>query len=161
MPKKRHSVMLTMGLVLCAKCLAASAQPAEQKLTMNDLPPAVRKAVEQETKGATIRGIAKESDKGRVQYEVETTIDGHSRDLLLDQTGQVLEIEEEAALASLPPAVSKSLGQHRTILRVETITIPKSGKVSYEATIDKAGKKSEVMVSADGKVRKANLASTQ
>ena len=62
-----------------------------------------------------------------------------------------MEIEEATALADLPEPAQKALraaaGQGK-IITVEKVT--KGSIVSYEATINKAGKKSEVGVNADG-----------
>ncbi len=41
---------------------------AAGKLELKDLPSAVRKTVEEQTKGATIKGIAKEKEKGKTVY---------------------------------------------------------------------------------------------
>jgi len=81
------------------------------------------------------------------------TTDGHSKDVLFDTTGTVVEVEEQVALDSLPAAVKEGLqskaGQGK-ILKVESIT--KHDKlVAYEAGVQKSGKKSEVQVGPDGK----------
>src|SRR6185295_6102960 len=116
------------------------------------LPEPVRKTVQEQSKGATIRGLAMETENGQTSYEVELKINGHNRDVLIDPNGGVLAIEEEVAINSLPPAVKTELvrkaGKGR-ILSVESIT--KNGVlVEYEAQVRTAGKRSEIKVSADG-----------
>ena len=68
-------------------------------------PPAVLATADRETKGATVLGYASEVEAGKTQYEVETKINGHTRDLAIARDGSLIEVEEEVAMESLPPAV--------------------------------------------------------
>jgi uncharacterized membrane protein YkoI len=123
---------------------------AEKKIQLKDLPPAVQKAVQEETKGAKIVGVAREIEKGKTMYEVETIVNGHSRDLIFDAAGN-LDISEETVDAStLPPAVKAAFEARGKILKAETVS-KKGMKVTYEAQVQKGGKKLEVAVDADGK----------
>src|SRR5258705_3186743 len=70
--------------------LGATLGAADKKITAQDLPPAVAKAVQDETKGATIKGYSKEVEHGKTMYEVETTLNGKSRDLLFDAAGKLV-----------------------------------------------------------------------
>jgi uncharacterized membrane protein YkoI len=123
---------------------------ADKKVQLKNLSPAVQKAVQEQTKGATLVGILEEKEDGKVLYEVETRLNGKTRDLLLDSTGAVVEVEEEAALDTLPAAVQSALNAHGKTLKVEVLT--KGSTVTYEAQVEKNGKKSEVVVDAQGKV---------
>jgi hypothetical protein len=138
----------TIGLLL-----AGTASAQEKKIMRTDLPPAVEKTVAAQSEGATIRGFSSEKEKGQTFYEVEMTVNGHSKDVLIAADGTVAEVEEQVALGSLPADVKAGLqakagkGQ---ILEVESIT--KKGKlVAYEAKVETNGKKSEVQVGPDGK----------
>ena len=122
---------------------------AEKKLQMTDLPPAVRKAVQEETKGATIVSIAKETENGTTMYEIETMVNGHSRDLMFDAAGKLDTAEEAVDVQALPPAVKAAFEARGKILKAETVT--KGKKVIYEAQVQKNGQKSEVAVDVDGK----------
>ena len=124
---------------------------AEKKLQMKDLPPAVQKAIEQQTKGAQIKGFAQEIEKGKTFYEAETVLNGKSRDMLFDGTGALVEVEEETTLDSIPASAKAALEKAATggkIAKVERVTA--GNNVKYEAAIAKGGKKSEVAVAADG-----------
>lgn len=125
---------------------------AEKKIQMKDLPAAVQKAVQEETKGATIKGFAKEVENGKTEYEVETTVNGHARDLIFDETGKLLVVEEAVALDALPAPVRAAFEARGKVLLVETVT--KGAVVTYEAQIEKNGKKSEVELDANGKLVK-------
>jgi uncharacterized membrane protein YkoI len=130
----------------------------ETKVQMKDLPPAVQKTVGEQTRSAKLRGLSKEVEKGKTYYEAETTVNGKSRDVLMDANGNVVEVEEGINLAAIPEPAQKALQQKAgptgKILRVESVT--KGTAVSYEAVIQKGGKKSEVAVNADGSPAKAD-----
>src|SRR5712664_1826899 len=106
------------ALVFSVSALVA----ADKKIQAKDLPPAVQKAVREETKGATIKGYVKEVENGKTMYEVETSINGHSRDLLFDASGQLVEAEEAIALDAVPAAVKSALEARGKVLSVETVT---------------------------------------
>jgi len=138
-----------------AMSLAAlvQAQDHEKKIKRSSLPPAVEKAVVDQSQGATIRGFSKEREKGQTFYEAELLINGHGKDVLMDETGAVVEIEEQVPFESLPAAVKdglQTLAGKDKILGVESLT--KKGKlVAYEARVLSNGKKSELQVSPEGK----------
>jgi hypothetical protein len=117
-----------------------------------DLPPAVQAIVLEATRGATIKGYAREVEGGKTMFEVETTANGHSRDLLFDASGTLVEIEEATSLAAVPTAVRTVLEARGRVLTVEEVTRCKT--ISYEATVERNGKKSEAAVNADGKPTK-------
>ncbi len=131
---------------------SAIAQESEHKIQMKDLPAAVKKTVDQQAKAGKLRGLSKEIEKGVTYYEAELTVNGRAKDVLLDATGNVVEVEDEVDAASLAPAVRAGLEQLAAggkILRVESVT--RGGSVAYEAVVEKNGKKSEIKVGADGK----------
>ena len=106
-----------------------------------------------ETKGAKIKGYNRETEKGKTFYEVETMLNGQSRDLLFDATGVLVEVEEEIALNSIPSAAKSAIERRVAdgkVNKVERVT--KGQSVSYEAEItSKSGKSSEVAVKPDGR----------
>jgi uncharacterized membrane protein YkoI len=139
-----------IAVVLALVPVALVAQ--ETKVKMKDLPPAVQKTVQEQTQTAKLRGLAKEVENGKTFYEAETTVNGKSRDILIDPEGKVVEVEEATTLAAIPEAARKAFQQQAgpagKVLSVETVT--KGSVVDYEAVIQKGGKKSEVAVHADG-----------
>jgi hypothetical protein len=144
---------LFIAMAASGLLLAGSASAQEKKIKRSDLPPAVEKTVAAQSEGATIRGFSTEKEKGQTFYEVEMTVNGHSKDVLIAADGTVVEVEEQVALDSLSAEVKAGL-QARAgkgkILKVESVT--KKGKlVAYEAQVGSNGKKSEVQVGPDGK----------
>ena len=147
--KTNHLVALvTSGLLL-----AGTASAQEKKIKRSDLPPAVEKTVAAQSAGATIRGFSTEKEKGQILYEVEMTVNGHSKDISMAADGSIVEIEEQVALDSLSPEIKAGLqakaGKGK-ILKVESLT-KKEKLVAYEAQVETNGKKSEVQVGPDGK----------
>jgi uncharacterized membrane protein YkoI len=133
--------------------LSATLFAQEKKIKRSDLPPAVEKTVAAESKGAEIRGFSEETEDGQVRYEAELMINGHSRDIEMDASGAIVEVEEQVAMDSLPAAVRDGLhgraGKGK-LIKVESIT--KHDKlVAYEAQVVTGGNKSEVQVDAEGK----------
>jgi uncharacterized membrane protein YkoI len=136
-----------------ALSLSATLFAQEKKIQRSDLPPAVEKTVAAQSQGATIKGFSTEKENGQTYYEAEMSLSGHTKDVLIDPAGTVVEVEEQVALDSLPAAVKDGLqakaGKGK-ILKVESLT--KHDKlVAYEAKVQTDGKKSEIQVGADGK----------
>lgn len=130
------------------------AQDSEKPVKMKDLPKPVQKTVKEQSKGATVRGLSKETDQGNTYYEVALKVKGHNKDVLIDPTGAVVETEEEVAIASLPPAVKAEFDKHAAngkIQMVESIT-KDNAVVAYEAHIKIGEKFLEVKVGPDGQL---------
>ncbi len=140
-------------LLAAVLLLAGLAVAQEKKIKRADLPPAVEKTVAAQSAGATIKGFSKEIEKGQTYYEAEMIVNGHSKDILIDTNGAIVEVEEEVAMDALPTEVKAGLqakaGEGK-LVKVETLT--KQDKlVAYEAQVTRGGKKSEVQVGPDGK----------
>ena len=128
----------------------AGLSAADKKVQMKDLPAAVQKTVQaEEAKGARIVGLATEVEGGKKMYEVETIVGGRTRDLLLNAAGAIVETEEETAIDAVPASVKAAFEARGKVGKVETVT--KGRTVTYEAVVEKNGKKSEVAVDAAGK----------
>src|SRR5207249_10824942 len=141
---------------LAALALLVIAVPAvaqERPVKQSELPPAVARTVATVSQGATVRGFSREVENGQTLYEVELRVNGHGKDVTMDSTGAVVEVEEEVALATLPEAVQAGLRAGAgagTIRLVESVS--KGGQiVLYEAHVVHGAKRSEVKVGADGK----------
>jgi hypothetical protein len=147
--KPHHLVALAAGGLL----LAGIASAQEKKIKRSDLPSAVEKTVAAQSAGATIRGFSTEKEKGQTLYEVEMTVNGHSKNISMAADGSIVEIEEQVSLDSLSPEVKAGLqakAGNGKILKVESLT-KRDKLVAYEAKVETNGKKSEVQVGPDGK----------
>jgi hypothetical protein len=148
------SISRVFALVAVATLLLSTmAVPQEKKIKRSDLPAAVEKTVVAQSKGATIRGFSEETEDGQILYETELIVNGRSKDVAMDASGAIVEVEEQVAMDSLPAAVKDGLqakaGKGK-LLKVESIT--KHDKlVAYEAQVATDGKRSEVQVDPNGK----------
>src|ERR1700674_2675912 len=99
--EKRMSFLRMTGLTVVATIgFTFPVLTQEKKIKRSDLPAAVEKTVTAETQGATIRGFSKESENGQNFYEAELIVNGHSKDILIDANGAIVEVEEQVAMDS-------------------------------------------------------------
>ena len=151
----------TRTATLLATLIAATANVAalaEKHVPCNTLPAAVFHQAKIEAGDATIRGCVKDKENGKLTYEVETLKDGKSRDILLDDSGSVLELEQQVETSSLPPAVSDAIAKAAhggKVGKVESVT--RGGVIaSYETTITTNGRRREIAFSPQGDPVKAD-----
>jgi uncharacterized membrane protein YkoI len=139
-----------LAVAVAIVAVAGLAHAADQKTTLKNLPPAVKATVDAESKGATIKSISGEKENGKTVYELETVVNGRTRDLMIDAAGKVYVIEEQLDIDQAPPAVKAALEAKGKIVTLESVM--ENGKTRYEGQVQtKAGKKVAVEVDADGK----------
>ncbi len=145
----RIACIMALSVMLCA-----SAPAQEKSVKMKDCPPAVQKTIQEQSQGAAIRGISKETDKGKTVYELELMVNGHSKDMLIDTAGNVIEVEEQMAINQLPAPVRTEIERQAgkgKITKLESLS--KGGAVvAYEAVIKTGAKSREVKVDTGGKL---------
>jgi uncharacterized membrane protein YkoI len=148
-------VALAAGATAQEKKAAAppkkAAAPAK-KLELKDLAPAVQKAIQDEAKGAEIKHIGRETEDGVAQYEVETMLNGKHRDFNVNTKGNLLLVEEETTMDSVPAAAKAGILKKVADGKLGMVELFKRGGATmYEAAYTaKDGKKHEVLVKADG-----------
>lgn len=163
MKRYNFAVMLALALFLAVSAFAQEkkeksegAYKGEKHLKKSDLPAAVQKTADEQSQGATVKGYATEMENGKRVYEVELELNGHGKDVTIAADGTVLEIEEEAAMDSLPAEVRDGLKKKAgtdNIAKVETIT--KNGNlVAYEAVVKSGNKSKEIQVGPNGETLK-------
>jgi uncharacterized membrane protein YkoI len=144
--------MAVLGGLIAATAVYVSGQESETPIKRSELPPAVEKTVAAESAHATVKGFTREVENGQTYYEAELVVDGHARDVLMDEHGTIVEVEEQVAFDKLPAKVQAALRAHAgrgTIRVVESLT--KNGKlVAYEAHVVTKGVRSEVQVGPNG-----------
>jgi hypothetical protein len=136
----------------CLIGLTGTAMSQEKPVKKADLPSAVQKTADEQSKGATVRGYSVEVEKGQKAYEVKMVANHHTKDVLIDPQGKVLEIEEEQDIQSLPTDVKESLERAASkahIVKVESIT-KHDQLVAYEAVVQQGNKKKEIQVGPHG-----------
>ncbi len=126
------------------------AKDHDQKMNLSKLPPAVRATVESESKGATVKGVSSEKEHGKTVYELQTLVNGRTRDLMIDSAGKVYVVEEQLDVDKAPAPVRAALEAKGKIVVLESVM--KDGKTTYEGQVQtKGGKKVAIEVDADGK----------
>jgi len=137
---------LVVGVLFCV----APAQ--ERKINRSQLPPAVEQTVARESAGATIKGFATEVEHGQKLYEASLVVNGHTKDILIDRQGNIVEVEEQVSIDSLPATVQDALRKNAgrgTISVIESLT--KNGQlVAYEAQVKHGKRRSEIQVGPNG-----------
>ena len=146
MRMKFFATPLLVGVLFCV----AAAQ--ERKINRSQLPPAVEQTVARESEGATIKGFATEVEHGQKFYEASLVVNGHTKDILINRQGKIVEVEEQVAMDSLPADVQAALRKAAgtgTIAVIESLT--KNGQlVAYEAQVKHGKRRSEIQVGPNG-----------
>ena len=142
----------TVFALLAIAMTYSVANAQEKKLTRKQLPAAVEKTVAKESEGATIKGFATEVEKGQRLYEAELIVNGHHKDISMNRQGEIVEVEEEVSMDSLPATVQAGLRKAAgsgTIGMIESLT--KNGRlVAYEGHVNHGLKRSEIQVGPQG-----------
>jgi hypothetical protein len=143
-----------LSIIFTVFCFAFSltGEAQEKPARKADLPSAVQKAADLQSKDAKIRGYSIEVEKGHKVYEVMLEVNQHTKDVLLDSHGNLLEIEEEQTIESLPADVKSSLNRAAgkgEIAKVESIT-RHDRLVAYEAVVRHGKSRTEVQVGPHG-----------
>jgi uncharacterized membrane protein YkoI len=141
-------------LTALASLIGLSLSPilAAKKLTLQDLPAPVQKTVQETLKGGEIKNIDKETEHGVAQYEVETMVNGKHRDFNVDTKGNLVLLEEETTIDSIPAAAKTAILKKVADGKLGMVELfLRGGETMYEAGYTtKSGKKHEVLVKADG-----------
>lgn len=149
MTSRRISVLFTSSLLAVFAVGIASGQ--DKAVKFKDLPPAVQQAAKEQSKGATVKGYAKEIENGKTEYEVQLVVDGQKRDVSINPEGKVLETESVVALNSIPDKAQDAIKKEAAGTKVEKVEEVKSDKPTvYEALIHQNGKKHEIRVLESG-----------
>ena len=130
-----------------AKPATAAEDPAAK------LPKPILDAFKKAYPTAVIKGASKETEAGKVQWEVESTDHGLARDLVYNPDGSVVSIEEEVPAANLPPAVTAALKAKypkATIKKAEKLMAGKT--LTYELGIEGAGAVKSAEFTPEGKL---------
>lgn len=143
-------------LLLLASSFTLSSGAAERRIGRAELPAAVRKTADEQSKGAIVKDYTTDVENGQREYEIEMVTNGHTKDVSIASNGRVLEIEEQVNIDALSAAVVSALRQKAgqgMITKVESIT--KNGVlVAYEAQVHSGNKHSEIQVGPQGQTLK-------
>lgn len=146
------------GLVLLAAAgRAADEKNKAEKLTPDKLPKAVMDRIKARLPGAEITSAEKETEDGKVVYDIELKHEGRKYEMDILADGTLIEIEKEVALKDVPAAVTKALKAKypdatiKEVMEVNKVKGKTETPDHYEVTLTIGGKEREVVVSLDGK----------
>jgi hypothetical protein len=147
----KNSLSIVMGSALTLVTCTGSVRAGEKRVSYGDLPPAVKETAQRESQGAMVKGYTKEVEHSRIAYEVEMIADGKSRDILIDSSGRVIEVEQQVSLDAVPAAARAAIQKGAgggSILKVEEVK--SDSETAYEAQILGNRKHRELRVHVDG-----------
>jgi len=134
---------------------------ADEKVPLDKVPKKVTDAVKARFPGAEITSVEKETENGKVVYDIELKQKGTKYEMDILEDGTVVEIEKEIAVKDLPEAVTKALeAKYPKATIKEAMEMTKvNGKeeklYGYELEIVTADKKKlELEIAPDGKILK-------
>ncbi len=162
--RRRLIGILSVGIA--AIVAATSVRAAEQKVAIDELPDAVRTALNKIVGSGTISEIEREDEDGQVVYEVEATVDGKNVELEFSATGELLETEtadddgdddgeseQEMKLSELPQAVQAALGNAIPGVEVDEVTREvEGGHVYYEVEYEANGTDHTIELTENGDI---------
>jgi len=131
-----------------------TARADETKIPLDQVPAAVKEAVQKKFLKAKMEEAEKEVKDGKTTYEIGIEEDDHDITVSLKEDGTILEIEKEIAVKDLPAeaaAAVKAKYPSGTIKKAEEVTVGE--KVTYEILVTQEGKKPrELALDKAGKV---------
>ncbi len=139
--------LITLGVTV--------ADDKAEKLSPDKLPKAIADAIKARFPDGKVTSAEKETEDGKVVYDIELTSGGLKYEMDLHEDGTVIEIEKE--IKEVPAVVAKAIeGKYPKAKIVEVmerskVKDKKETPTDYEVTIEEGGKKTEVIVSLDGK----------
>jgi hypothetical protein len=148
----KTSIPFVAVQLMLALSFGKRAVAAEHSIACSTLPAAVQQKSKLVLDGSVVHGCVQDVSKGKTTYELELLKDGRSRDVTFGPDGNVLEVEEQVDIASLPKpvaaAIQKEVGAGH-LGKIESLT--RGGTlISYETTVTRNGKRREIAFRSDG-----------
>jgi len=147
----RARARLKLLLPVLAGFAVFLATAAETPVTISELPPKARQAIETHVGTAKLGKITRSVDGCDVTYDVEITRDGRDRGLTVNDAGELL--ETEVFMRELPRPVARAIRER--IGRGAPDSIFKNhadGEVSYDVAFTKEGKERDFTVDEKGEL---------
>ena len=150
----KHQVILaTLLLAFALPTFAQKEMSHEQAVKKGQVPKVILAAFEKAYPKAKVKGYSKETDAGKVVYEIESKEGTVARDVSYDSEGNLLSVEETLPFSNLPKAVqdaSKKEFPKSKIAKCEKVV--KGTTTQYELVFRSGKNVHEVVFDPDGKV---------
>jgi uncharacterized membrane protein YkoI len=138
--------------------VTARAAWADEKVPLDKVPAKVMAAIKDRFPGAEINSVEKETEDGKVVYDVELKQKDRKYEMDIQEDGTVLEIEKEVFSKDVPKAITDAIAAKypkstvKEVMEVNKVTGKEETPIHYEVELVTAEqKKLEVIVSLDGK----------
>jgi hypothetical protein len=146
-------IRCALGAVVLLSVGSASA--GDKPVKVEDMPQAVQETIRAQSEGARVVGTSSESEHGKLLYELESVVGDHRRDVLIDASGNVIEIEVEVPLAATPVPVQEGIQQvaaNDRILKIESVAKGDGKVYAYDVHLQAATRKRGFRIAPDGQL---------
>ena len=138
---------------------AAVARAGDEPKDLDKIPKAVMDALKAKFPGAKIDTWTKETENGKVIYDMEFKKDGRKAEADIAEDGTIQNFEEEFDAKDLPKAVTEAVEKKypesklKEVMEITEIKDKKEVHGGFEIVLETADKKEvEVTVAKDGKI---------
>jgi hypothetical protein len=114
-----RSKMRLFTLIILVLAVAPRTISQEKHIQRADLPRAVQRSSAVQSKGAMVR-YTTETEGGKLEYQVEMTVDGRSKDVSMDRMETCSRLRNRKTFRQSPRRTSEKAGEG-TITKVESI----------------------------------------
>jgi DNA-binding beta-propeller fold protein YncE len=128
-------------------------------IKLDDAPQAVRGAIESRFPGATVSTTEKETEDGKVDYEINLEHKDHKYEMHIQEDGTIVAIEKEIKLKDVPDVVLKAVMDKypdaaiQGGMEVNKVKDNKETLNHYLIAVKIGDKKKEIPVSLDGSIK--------
>lgn len=154
-------IALALSGAMACKCLGLGEEGEEdEKVTLDQVPAAVKAGLLRESQGYEIKEIEKGDEDGKTTYEADLVKGTEKAEIAVDADGKLVSRETILKLDQIPAAVAAAIKKDAAggTIGDEIEKGTEGGKTVYTATITKDGKKGEVVFGEDGSVVKREAA---
>jgi hypothetical protein len=155
MKLKQNILTIIAATAIAGIATAAYAgEEKEETISLDKVPDAVHKALAAYAQDSDVKKVEKGDQDGKKVFEFDITQGGKSFELSFNKKGKFMGREEDVQLTDMPDAAQAALktqageGKLSGFEKAED----QNHKITYEADIEKNGKKTEVAVDETGKV---------
>ena len=151
--KSKYIITSVAALALFA-VTAFAGEEKEETITTDKVPKAVLDALPKYASESEVKSVEKGNQDGKTVYEFTIDKGGRKYELALSPKGKYKGTEEDVEFSTMPEAVQAAFKAAAAGGKLSGGEKAEDAhhKVTYEADIEKDGKKSEIAVSADGKL---------
>ncbi len=146
------NVLKSALVVAVMLAFGTAARTEEEKIAIDKVPAKVMDAVKAKFKDAQVTGAEKETEKGKVSYEINITNKGQKIDVIVSEEGKITAVESIIDVKDVPKVVIDALMKKYPEAKIKQAEeINKDEKITYELIITAGDKKLEVVFDPEGK----------